>query len=425
MSSETDPLFAPTTGSRVVDGREPKIVLAPDSLNALSSCLAEANEQGLALIPWGGGSQMGLGNLPAAYDGALELSSLNNVVEYEPDDVTISVEGGMTFAELERIIGPHAQMLPVDVADPERATIGGLVAAGISGPRRFGYPSLRDLIIGITAVLPNGQIAKGGGRVVKNVSGFDMMRLYHGSLGSLAVIARVNFKLIPNPGSDRTVWATFGRLEDAAAAAEAVRLSQLVPTAIVGLNREAARAAGAPEGEWTLLLRCESQASAVERQADRIHAVVSDKASDAGSLDAGASRAVWGQVAGCLLATESTSRWRGRLGSLPSAASTVAARVVEIAGTPMPDVEIVADFGNGMVYAGGPTAGMATDVFQALWAKMAEPATYATLLSVPPEWKSGIDVFRTRPAGWDVMRDLKQRFDPNGTLNRGRFVGFL
>src|SRR5579875_738091 len=269
MSSETEPrlhqtgepLPEETVESRVVDDFRPESILSPASIEELSACLAHADASGLALIPWGGGSQMGLGNPPAAYDAALDLRGLNSVVEYEPDDVTISVEAGMTFAKLGRIIGPHAQMLPVDVADPERATIGGLIASGISGPRRFGYPSLRDLIIGITVALPNGQIAKGGGRVVKNVSGFDMMRLYHGSLGSLAVIVRVNFKLIPDPGSDRTVWATFERLEDADAAAEAVRLSQLVPTAIVGLNREVAKAAGVPVDGWTLLLRCESQPS--------------------------------------------------------------------------------------------------------------------------------------------------------------------
>lgn len=433
MSSETERKAAqsgesgaaPSIESWMVDSLRPSSELSPDSLEALSTCLAEADAGGFGVIPWGGGSQMGLGNLPAGYDAALDLGGLSSVVEYEPNDVTISVEAGMTFAELARVIGPHSQMLPVDVADPEKATIGGLVAAGISGPRRFGYPSLRDLIIGITAVLPNGQIAKGGGRVVKNVSGFDMMRLYHGSLGSLAVIASVNFKLIPDPGSDRTVWTTFDQLEDADAAAEAVRLSQLAPTAIVGLNRAGAETAGVPAGAWTLLLRCESQPSAVERQADRVLAAVAERASDAGSLDSDASRMTWHNVAQHLSAAPSMSVWRGRLGSLPSAAADIAARIDDVPGVSSRELQVAVDFGNGMVYVSGPVERIKAELFRSIWSRISEPASHATLLTVPPEWKQGIDVFGRRPAGWEVMHELKQQFDPNGTLNRGRFVGFL
>jgi len=144
------------------DGTVPSVALAVSSSEAVAEALALCSAADLAVIPWGGGGQMGLGNLPERYDVALDVRGLSQIVQYEPADLTIAVQAGRTLADLERDLSANGQMLPIDAAEPERVTVGGLVATGLGCPRRFGHGSLRDLIIGITVALPDGTLAKVG-----------------------------------------------------------------------------------------------------------------------------------------------------------------------------------------------------------------------------------------------------------------------
>jgi hypothetical protein len=239
-----------------VDGLEPLVALAPETPEAVAEALAVCAAAGLVVIPWGGGRQMGLGNLPERYDVALDVRSLSAITHYEPDDLTIAVQAGRSIASLSSELAAHGQMLPIEAADPERVTIGGLVATGIGCPRRFGYGSLRDLIIGITVALPDGTLARGGGIVVKNVSGYDMMRLHFGALGSLGVIIQANFKVLPAPEAQRTLLLSFRESDQSAAAALTLRTSQLAPTALVVLAPPVAKRLADLE-RWVLAARCE------------------------------------------------------------------------------------------------------------------------------------------------------------------------
>ncbi|MFS8530916.1 MAG: FAD-binding oxidoreductase [Sphaerobacter thermophilus] len=405
-----------------VDGVVPAVALAPTTVEEVSACLAAANDAGLGVIPWGGGSHMGLGNLPASYDVALDLRALDGVAHHEPDDLTISVRAGCTIAELDRHLAEHGQVLPVDVARPESATIGGVVAAGLAGPRRFGYGSLRDLLIGITVVLPDGRIAKGGGMVVKNVSGFDMMRLYYGSLGSLAVITQVNMKVIPRPRAQRSVVARFPTLTAAVEAAEAVRTSQLVPTAIVVLDEGATRRAELPDARWSLCLRCEAPPVAVVRQAERIAAAVRNGAEAAEIVENDETTGLWQRIALALDAAPAADTIGVRVGAAPSQLSVVAeAAANELAALDLA-TELTLDLGSGLCYvrAMGEPAAM-----RRAWEELAQLGLHATLLTAPHGIKSDTDVFGRKPAGFETMRALKAEFDPRGTLNRGRFIGHL
>jgi glycolate oxidase FAD binding subunit len=219
-----------------VDELIPTHAVKPGTVEELSEIMRSARAEGLSVIPWGSGSQMGVGNVPDGYDVAIDLSEINEVLRYDADDMTMSVQAGCRLDDLNQMLGEHRQVLPVDVAQPERATIGGVTAVGASGPRRLGYGPLRDLIIGISVMSVDGVVAKAGGQVVKNVTGFDMMRLHHGALGSLGIIVSVNLKVIPKPQSERTVFATFRDLEQADQAAREVLQSQLGVTALVVTN---------------------------------------------------------------------------------------------------------------------------------------------------------------------------------------------
>jgi glycolate oxidase FAD binding subunit len=408
-----------------VDGLTPSLALAPESVDQVRAVLAAAADTRAAVVPWGGGTQMGFGNLLEAFDMALDLRGMNEVVEYEPDDLTVAVQAGCTLAELNRRLGEHGEMLPVDAADPERATIGGLVASGFSGPRRLGYGSLRDLIIGITAVLPGGLVAKAGGMVVKNVTGFDMMRLYHGSLGSLAVIVQVNLKVLPRPRAERTIVAHYPALEPAFDAAMTVRRSQLLPTAITLLDAGAAERAGIGGSAWTLVLRCEAPPVAVVRQAARISDAISTQALALDVLEESGSEQIWTRINQVLAAEPIEREIRVRLGSAPSEIPVTLNAVTTVAGEHGLQVSLTVDCGSGLIYGRLAADSDEMEPLSPAWSALAGVGRHAALLAAPPAVKQGTDVFGPEPAGFTVMRSLKEQFDPNRVLNRGRFVGRL
>ncbi len=253
-----------TRAAYAVQGVVPGCVVAPGSQEELAAVLRVAEELRAAVVPWGGGTQQRIGTSPAQVDLLVRTERLNRVLIHEPFDLTISVEAGMTMAALREHLAQHGQMLPVDPPLPASATIGGLIATATDGPRRLGYGTLRDLLIGITVAEVGGRLSKAGGMVVKNVSGFDMMKLYLGSFGTLAIVVSANFKLLPIPRAVASLLCTFDRAEDAFAALDALQLTQLTPTAAEYLNARALQALGL-DGACALALRAEGLSAAVER----------------------------------------------------------------------------------------------------------------------------------------------------------------
>jgi FAD/FMN-containing dehydrogenases len=188
----------PTLETFSVQGVRPLCVVTPGNVEELQATLRIAAGRRAALAAWGGGTQQLIGAPPTRLDLVVRTTRLNRVLAHTPDDLTISVEAGMTFGALRTYLAHHGQMLALDPPLPDRATIGGLIATATDGPRRLGYGTLRDALIGIAVVEVGGRLSRGGGMVVKNVSGFDMMKLYLGSFCTLAVIASANFKLLPH-----------------------------------------------------------------------------------------------------------------------------------------------------------------------------------------------------------------------------------
>jgi len=250
-----------------VQGVVPGCVVAPGSLEELSAVMCVAYERRAAVVPWGGGTQQYIGSPPVRVDLLVRTERLNRVLIHEPDDLTISVEAGITLGTLRELTARHGQMLPIDPPLSGRATIGGLLATAADGPRRLGYGTLRELTIGITVVEASGRISRGGGMVVKNVSGFDMMKLYLGSLGTLAIIASANFKLLPIPRAAATLLCTFDDPVAAFAAIEAIQLTQLTPTAAEYLNDAALKALDR-SGSCALALRAEGLSTSERADAE-------------------------------------------------------------------------------------------------------------------------------------------------------------
>jgi glycolate oxidase FAD binding subunit len=194
-----------TTGlaAFAIDGALPKRHVAATRVDEVVSAVREANAAREAAVIWGGGTQIAVGDPPERYDVALDLSGLRGVIAHEPADLTVTVLAGTTMSELAAALAPHGQRWPVEVAAPDRATVGGTLASAASGPSRLRYFHPRDRTIGCSAVLGDGTLTHAGGRVVKNVTGYDLTRLYSGSFGTLAVLAELTLKLDPIP--ERTV----------------------------------------------------------------------------------------------------------------------------------------------------------------------------------------------------------------------------
>ncbi|MFM1653567.1 FAD-binding oxidoreductase [Brevibacillus sp. B_LB10_24] len=181
----------------------------PDSEGQISAILQHANERGLRVIPMGGGTKRGFGGTEERAELLLSLSRHRGIVEYSKGDLTITVKAGTTIKEIADYLKMNKQMLPIDPFWPEHATIGGVVAANDSGPKRLRYGSARDLLIGLRLVYPDGQVIRTGGKVVKNVAGYDMNKLFVGSMGTLAVISELTLKLRPCPAYKSLVILTF------------------------------------------------------------------------------------------------------------------------------------------------------------------------------------------------------------------------
>jgi glycolate oxidase FAD binding subunit len=219
------------TEEDAVEGVEPDFVVEPGSIEEISDVMKLAASEGLAVAPRGSGTKMHVGDPPRRLDLIVSSTRMNEVLEHTPGDQIVRLEAGVKLEDLQKHISGSDQMLAID--PPESgATIGGIVAANSSGPRRYRYGTIRDLIIGITVVLHDGTVAKAGGKVVKNVAGYDLSKLFTGSLGTLGIIATANFRLHPRPEAARTVAVGVAGPQQAQAAAQAIVHSQVEATAV-------------------------------------------------------------------------------------------------------------------------------------------------------------------------------------------------
>jgi glycolate oxidase FAD binding subunit len=218
--------------TRAFSGVQPRIVVEPGSEKELASVLHLADEAGLAVIPCGGGTKLSWGNPPARADLLLSVARLDKIIEHVWADLTVTVEAGCTIHELRDTLSRHGQRLALDPLWPERATIGGVLSTNDSGALRLRFGSLRDLVIGMTIALPDGTLASSGGKVVKNVAGYDLPKLMTGALGTLGVITRAVFRLHPLPKIARTFSAQAGNLETAQQALHVVQNSKLAHAAM-------------------------------------------------------------------------------------------------------------------------------------------------------------------------------------------------
>src|SRR5215467_6169505 len=215
-----------------VSGVQPQLILEPASESQLAAVLHLANGSKLAVIPRGGGTKLGWGNPSSRGDIILSTAGLNKIIEHAWADLTVTVEAGCTIQTLQETLAPHGQRLALDPLWPERATVGGSLATNDSGALRLRFGALRDLVIGVTIALPDGTLASSGGKVVKNVAGYDLPKLVIGAVGTLGVITRAVFRLHPIPRNSRTVSIPAQSEEEAQRLVLAIQDSRLAHAAL-------------------------------------------------------------------------------------------------------------------------------------------------------------------------------------------------
>lgn len=397
----------------IVHGVVPARVAIPGDAHAASQLMHHAAQQGWSVVPWGGGTHQLIGAPPTTVDLVIVTTQLNHVLHHEPNDLTISVGAGMTMGALRTYLAQHGQMLPVDPALPDVTTIGGMIATAADGPHRAVYGMLRDMIIGIGVVEVNGQLSRAGGMVVKNVSGFDMMKLYHGSFGTLALIVSANFKLVPIPPVQAGVLAIFPDLTTADAYVANVMASQLTPVTCELVDTHGLQRMGVT-GAWGVMLACTGPQAAVERH---IHEL-SQRASACGGMsqhyrDATYHHAMQVLADASQVATLGNDELVMRWATLPA---DVAARINHITDTArilggVVQIHVRASVGVGYVRITGVDAAA-----QAAWlVALPDVVWVATHATLPQYWHAP-------SGGADVMARIRHEFDPHQRLNPGRFV---
>lgn len=227
-----------------VQGKHPDRAAAPRTPEEISHLLQSAQREHWAVVPFGSGSRQDLGNPPERFDLALATTRLDRIPEYEPQDLVVRVESGCRLARLQELLAADRLCLPVDPPAYRQTTLGGMVAANASGPDRYGHGTLRDYLLGVGVIQADGTQTRFGSRVVKNVTGYDMCKLYAGSFGTLGVFSDFYFKLKPLPPMEKTVVGLFRKLPTVRSALSKLLRSPLIPTAVEFLDGNASRRLG-------------------------------------------------------------------------------------------------------------------------------------------------------------------------------------
>jgi glycolate dehydrogenase FAD-binding subunit len=387
-------------------------MIEPAHLEECAEQLARATRDRQRVAFVGGGGALGLGNLGPEPDVLLGTRRLDRVIDYAPEDQVIVAEAGMTLGRLSQLAAHNAQCFGVDAPDPERATLGGLVAVGAFGPRRVRYGGVRELLLGLTLVRADGAIAHSGSKVVKNVAGFDLPKVVCGSLGTLGLVARVTLRLHPAPEASQTCVVLDASSGEVVDAVRTLRRAQLEPSSLVALRRGA--------GRFDIGVRFEGFERGVRRDAARF--VESLPGARHAGVDAALGESFWRDHD----ATRAEGDLRVRFAALPTHFGEVERLLEPLLGSlERPRHAWYATLGVGFASGQLTSDARTLDALALARTGLMRHGGSLVVETAPRDVRLAFDAFGPPPSGFGLMRELKQRFDPDARLNTGRFIGGL
>lgn len=411
----------------------PKAVVLPTSVQEIQEVLQLAIKQNLSVMPAGAGTKLGIGNLPRKVDVVLATTRLNSVVEYEPADLTVTVEAGIRLRDLQTELAKHRQYLVLNPPYADRCTIGGIVATNASGAFRLRHGTARNQVLGLRVVQADGTVVKSGGKVVKNVAGYDLNKLYIGAFGTLGIITEVTLKLSPIPVRQAMLTADFQNVQEAVDTGLAIVGSQTLPMFVnLFVNSDPTRRGtqgptdqnkpmlvvgfgGDPETVAWQLTQCQG---IMERNGAVGVTIVEDEplhhlqeTVQEFSADNGNTEIVVAKLN--LKRTDLTE---------------FASQIMEADWTP--EVQMMALLGSGVLYATIPVASdpnyqSLADALTQLRQTAISKQGNLIIEVAPPELKRHIDVWGSVEGTLSLMKQIKAKFDPTGLLNPGRFISSI
>ncbi len=425
-----------------VDGLQPAAVARPGTAAAVAEVVRFAAAEKLAVMAMGGRTKLRIGAPPRGYDLALDVSRMNRVLAYDPGDLTLGVEAGIRFADLDRVLADKGQFLPLAPAFADQATVGGIVATNSSTPLRHAYGSTRDYMLGMEFVTGEGNPVKSGGRVVKNVTGYDLHKLMIGALGTLGVITRVNFRTFPLPHAQRTFLASCESATAALALCRGIARSPLQPRLVEVVEPQAAQIlsggrATLPAGCWSVVVAAAGEPGVVERHGAELARMAHE--AHAGAF-AGLADKEESALLGCIrefpkhVMEFCPAATIFRISVLPTQMESLLERAREVAERcELPWAALVR--ASGIVFVALlPTAAPPLD--GEILRRLAQAATELIQASSVPEiggrpmieWcplelKREVNVWGPARDDLALMQRLKKVFDPQGIFSPGRFVG--
>jgi glycolate oxidase FAD binding subunit len=396
----------------LVPGATPSCVIYPETQELLGEAIALCGADRLTILPAGNFSKIGWGGLARSIDVVVSLAKLDRLVDHAAGDLTVTVEAGMPFAKLQSILAGANQFLALDPLLADRATVGGLIATNDSGPLRQRYGSLRDVLLGLDMIRYDGQRAKAGGRVVKNVAGYDLMKLFTGSFGSLGLISQVTLRVYPMLTEFGSVVLT-GELAGLERVAAALLASSLTPIAFEWLTGSIAEdLAGAP---IALVARFGGIPASIAVQSRELLAI-GEAVLVTGRLVSGeAEVTLWQQLAEAVTFWLDSGKMTMKLGILPNQVGRLLGQLK------LGDAEFVtmrAGAGVGLL-----CANRSVSELERLRSICGEYSGYLTLLTADSDVKQTFDAWGSVGTAIEPMRNIKAQFDPHNQLSPGRFVG--
>ena len=429
-----------------VDGLTPQAVVRPVDRLQLAEVLQWASSEGVGILPRGGGTRTWLGNVPRKADVVLDLGAFNRVLDYQPADMTATVEAGVNLASLQEHLAPGGEFVPLETAQASRSTVGGILSVGAGGPLSYAYGLPREWLIGIGVMSAQGVSTKAGGKVVKNVTGYDLNKLYTGSLGTLGVIVEASFKLLPNNPHSGMLLASFPSLAASISAGRKLLQSPAAPmgchSVTSGVSRRlqdsvqaASQDLGLGEEETALSFAFYSgRAQATKRRMDEAAALLlAEGANAVQRIDDSAAVGMlqWFTDAPAEISPSSVLVIKASVQSKSAARTSAECGEILVSGE---KPELMTDTGFGSIRLFWPrsaeeTTGKADteqpilDAVQQTRQIASRYGGTAVVEHCPLPVKRQIDVWGDAPDSMAVMQGIKDRFDPNGILNPGRFLG--